>query len=120
MANDPMTVDSSESITIRDGLVLWRITVSGPADYDATNGALFDVSDYVSKIWQCDFGGATALADNGIIPRYINDDFDDADGGAVAFHWSADGTDGDVFIEVADTTSLSTYQWQVTLLGAPA
>jgi hypothetical protein len=120
MADDPMTVDSSEKKPMRDGMVKWRLVVSGPADYNATVGAAFDLSSYVSKIWQCSFGGCTALADNGIIPRYINDDFDDADGGTVAFHWSADGTDGEVFVEVTDATNLSGYQWQVMVEGEPA
>jgi len=120
MADDAMTIDSTEKVPIRDGLVLWRLTCSGPADYDAATGSAFDLSSYVSKIWMCNFGGATAIADNGIIPRYINDDFDDADGGHAVFHWSADGTDGEVFVEVTDTTDLSGYQWQVTLLGHPA
>lgn len=118
MADDPITVDSSEKIVIRDGLVKWRLTCSGPADYDATNGSAFDVSSYVSKIWSLSFQSVTAKADALVDARYVNDDFDDADGGAVYFNWS--GVAGAVFANVDDTTNLSTYQWQVVIEGAPA
>ncbi|MHC5062110.1 MAG: hypothetical protein ACYTFK_13680 [Planctomycetota bacterium] len=118
MADDPITVDSSEKITIRDGLVKWRLTCSGPADYDATNGAAFDVSSYVTEIWDISFNSVTAKADALVLATYVNDDFDDADGGAVYFTWS--GTAGAVLANVDDTTNLSTYQWQVVVEGHPA
>jgi hypothetical protein len=118
LADDPITVDSAEKIVIRDGLVKWRLKVSGPADYDEINGSAFDVSSYVKKIWNLDFTGVTAKADALIIPRYVNDDLDDADGGAVYFTWG--GADGAVFKNVDDVTNLSGYQWQVVLEGEPA
>ena len=123
MADDPMTVDSSESINLRPGRVEWTLLVSGPEDYDATNGAAFDVSSYVNAIKSLDFGACTAKADALITPRYVNDDLTDADGGAVYFTWdtanSGDAENARAFSNVADTTDLSGYQWQVTLSGTP-
>ena len=121
MADDPMTVDSaSDPITIREGLSLFYLTVSGPADYNATVGSAFDISAYVSSVYMCTLGGCTAVADNAVVPRYLNTDFTAPAAGLVVFHWSADGTDGEVLKEVTNATNLSAYQWQVTLLGAPA
>lgn len=118
MADDPMTVVSAVPTVIRDGLVLWDILAAGPADYDVTNGSAFDVSAYVSAIKQLSFGAVTAKADALVVPRYVNDDLTDADGGAVYFTWS--GTAGAVLDNADDTTNFSGYQWQVTLMGAPA
>jgi hypothetical protein len=124
VADDPMTVDTSEKITLREGLAIWRLKCSGPADYDATNGSAFDVSSYVSKIWSCDFNAVTAKGDALAIATYVNDDFDDADGGAVYFTWdtanSGDAENARLLSNVADQTDLSGYQWLVTLIGAPA
>ena len=103
MANDPMTVDSiSASLTLREGVSLRYLTVSGPADYDKTagTGSLFDLSAYYDEIYYLVFGGCTAVADNAILPRYVNDDLTATDTGFVTFHWSADGTDGEPFVEV--------------------
>jgi hypothetical protein len=96
------------------------LVVSGPADYDATNGSAFDVSDYVSSIYSLDLQGVTAKADALINARYVNDDFTDADGGAVYFTWDSSTAADAVFENVTDTTNLSGYVWQVLLIGAPA
>lgn len=119
MADDPMTVDSATSFTLREGLKMTTLTVSGPADYDATNGAAFDVSDYCSSIYFIHFGAVTAKADALINARYVNDDLTDADGGAAYFTWDASTAADAVFENVTDQTNLSGYQWQVLLIGAP-
>ena len=121
MADDPMTVDSaSADITLVNGVGMKVLLVSGPADYNATVGAGFDISAYVSDIYQCTISSVTSVDNCGIQPRYLNTDFTAPAGGFVVFHWAADGTDGEVLEEVTDTTDLSEYQWQVTLIGAPA
>ena len=120
MANDPMTVNSAKEITIRDGVHMVSLLVSGPADYDAANGSALDVSAYVTTIDFISFGACTAAVDNLVVPRYVNDDLDDADGGAVFFTWQGDTAIDAVFENVADTTSLAAYQWQVLLVGTPA
>ena len=119
MADDPITVDSSESFNIRPGVVMWTLLCSGPADFDATNGAALDVSSYVTAIKFIDFGACTAAADNLVVPRYVNDDLTDADGGAVYFTWDSDSAADAVLENVADTTDLSGYQFQVLLIGTP-
>jgi len=121
MANDPMTVDSSEEITLRDGVHMVILVVSGPADYDATDGSLLDVSSYVSTIKHLSFGACTAKADALVLPRYVNSDFTSEATGAVYFTWEdADGSGARVLENVADQTNLSAYQWQVLLVGDPA
>ena len=120
MANDPITVDAATSFTLREGLCLHTLTCSGPADYDATNGSAFDVSDYVSSIYHISFTSVTAKADALLYATYVNDDFTDADGGAVYFTWDSSTAADAVFENVTDTTNLSGYQWQVLIIGAPA
>ena len=123
MADDPMTVDASTQTTIREGLVMWDFTLSGPEDYDSTNGSAFDLTDYVTSIKNVIFGSVTAAADCLVIPRYVNDDMDDPDGGAVYFTWnpacSGDAQNAAVLANVANATNLSGYQWSVTVFGTP-
>lgn len=119
MADDPMTVDAAEEITLREGLKVVFLTVSGPADYDATNGAALDVSSYVSSIKDISLNMVTAKADALLFARYVNDDITDSDGGAVFFTWDSSTAADAVFENVADTTDLSGYQFRVTLFGAP-
>lgn len=124
MADDPMTLASVTSTTIREGLVLVEGLASGPADYDATNGASMDVSSYVTAIkGGIDFTSVTAKADALVYPTYVNDDMTDADGGAVYFTWSpaktGDAENAEIFDNVADTTDLSDYQWTFSILGTP-
>jgi len=120
MANDPMTVVSAASFTLREGLSYHSLIVSGPADYDVTNGAAFDVSAYVSSIYSLIPASVTAKADALINIAYVNDDMTDADGGACYFTWDSSTASDGVFENVTDTTNLSGYVWQVTIIGAPA
>ena len=118
MADDPMTLSVSRQINLAPGLVEVVYLATGPADYDATNGAAMDVSAYFQTIDSVTFNAVTAKADALVIPRYVNDDFTDADGGAVYFTWDpADGGAAEVFANVDDTTNLSGYQWRVTVRG---
>jgi hypothetical protein len=124
MADDPITVVSTTNArTAALGVRRTTLLVAGPADYDATNGAAFDVSSYVTSIHSIEFTGVTAKADALVIPRYVNDDWTDADGGAVYFTWD-EANDGSTqaaraFANVADTTDLSGYQWQCVIEGSP-
>ena len=123
MANDPMTVDSSEEITLRDGVHMVILVVSGPADYDATLGANFDLSDYVSTVKYIKFGACTLKGDALVIPRYVSADLDDSEVGDVYFTWQkADSLEGSVMENVVTgvTAALEGYQWQVLLIGDPA
>lgn len=120
MADDPMTLSDVTSTTIREGLVMVNGFAAGPADYDATNGSAMDVSSYVTTIESgVILAGVTAKADALIYATYVNDDFDDADGGAVYFTWGT-AEDDEAFRNVSDTTDLSGYQWRFTLFGTPA
>ncbi|MCP4540164.1 MAG: hypothetical protein GY832_23750 [Chloroflexi bacterium] len=122
MADDPMTLSDVTSTTIREGLVLVCGLAAGPSDYDATNGAAMDVSSYVTTIESgIVFAGVTAKADALIYPTYVNDDYDDADGGAVYFTWD-DNADAaaSAFVNVDDTEDLDAYQWRWHCFGTPA
>jgi len=121
MADDPMTLTFVKQRNRGPGDVEVVYLAAGPADYDATNGAAMDVSTYFQTIDNLVFGPVTAKADALVYPKYVNDDFDDADGGAVYFTWDT-ANDGDAqnaraFSNVADTTDLSGYEWRVTVTG---
>jgi hypothetical protein len=118
MADDPITKSKVREYTSAPGQKTVIYLVTGPADYDATNGAAADFSGDFVKIDNVTFGGVTAKADALVIPRYVNDDYDDADGGAVYFTWS--GTAGAVLANVDDTTALTAYQWRCTVTGIQA
>jgi hypothetical protein len=124
MADDPMTVDAVVLERSADlGVRVTKLKVSGPADYDATNGSAFDISTYTSNVYDVQFGGVTAKADALVIPRYVNADWTDATAGLVYFTWD-EANDGATqaaraLANVADTTDLSGYQWYVTTEGAP-
>ena len=116
MANDPMTVTSSVGFNLAPGLRQVEFLVAGPADFDATNGAAFDLSSYFSSaIYNVSFGACDAKADVLTEARYVNDDMTDLDGGAVYFTW-ATGNAG-VGVATTDTTDLSGYVWKVTATG---
>lgn len=119
MADDPVTISDATTTTIREGLVKVSFLCAGPADYDSTNGAAMDLSTYVTTIEDGPFfGGVTAAADALVLPTYVNDDFDDADGGAAYFTWS--GTAGAALDNVDNATDLSGYVWRCTVFGTPA
>ena len=115
MADDPVTISGVKQTNMELGQKRITGLITGPADYDATNGAAMDVSAYVQSIDYLDFGLCTAKGDALVRPKYVNDDITDADGGAVYFTWS--GTDGAVMKNVDDTTDLSGYVWQFLLIG---
>lgn len=118
MADDPMTINSATQFTIREGLKFVFLKTTGPADYDATNGAAFDVSSYVSNIYGLVPCGVDAKADALVKFDYVNDDMTDADGGAVFI--SESGTADAVFDNADDTTNFSGYVVYWMLWGAPA
>lgn len=118
MADDPVTLSSVEEFNLDPGLKYVTGLCTGPADYDATNGAAMDVSSYLQTIHFISFGGVTAKADALVYPTYVNDDYTDADGGAVYFTWDpADGGAAEVFANVDDTTNLGGYQWRFYAMG---
>jgi len=113
-----MTISDVKTIISVDGSKIITGLATGPADYDATNGSAMDVSAYFQTIETINFhGGCTAKADPlQANPMYINDDFDDADGGAVYF--SEDNTGGPgVFANVTDADSLDEEQWRFFAIG---
>jgi hypothetical protein len=116
MADDPVTISGVTEFNLAPpGLKYVTGLITGPADYDATNGAAMDVSTYFQTVHDIQFGLVTAKADALVVPRYVNDDITDADGGAVYFTWS--GTAGAVLANVDDTTNLSGYQWRFVAFG---
>lgn len=109
------------TIPVRDGLVFCYGTFVPSDDYDNGTGDPCDVSDYVTAIYGgINIGGVEAIADAAVKFDYLNDDLTDADGGFMAAYWSADGTDGEVFIEVTDEEDLSGYTLYISFFGAPA
>jgi hypothetical protein len=120
MADDPMTIESSQAINVAPGLRTVQFVMSGPADYDSTNGSALDLSDYfTTQIWNVVFSAVDAAADALVIPTYVNDDMTDLDGGAVYFTWNpaAAASSAAVFANVDNTTNLSGYKWMVTVSG---
>jgi hypothetical protein len=118
MADDPMTLTFVKQTNLAPGLVRVVYLAAGPADYDATNGAAMDVSTYFQTIDNVTFGACTAKADALICtPKYVNDDFSDADGGAVYFTWDSATAAAAVLDNVTDTTDLSGYEWRVIVEG---
>lgn len=118
MADEPVTLSSVEEFNLQAGLKLVTGLITGGTDYDADPGQLCDFSDYVQAIKAGPFlGGATAAADALVYPTYINDDYTDADGGAIVYTWDSDSAADAVFENVADTTNMSGYQWRFMLIG---
>lgn len=117
MADEPVTLSDVEEFNIAPGLKIVTGLMTAGTDYDADPGQLCDFSTYVQTIKAGPFfGGVTAQADALITPMYVNDDFDDADGGAVTYTWGT-AEDDETFRNVADTTDLSGYQWRFFLIG---
>lgn len=121
MADDPVTFASVEHFNIMPGLKLVTGLMTGGDDYDADPGQLADVSSYVQTIKSFSFDAVTAAADALVYPTYVNDDFTDADGGAVVYTWDT-ANDGDAqnaraFSNVADTTDMTGYQWRFIIIG---
>jgi hypothetical protein len=118
MADEPMTLSSVVEFNVMPGLKIVTGLATGGTDYDADPGQLLDLSSYFQVIYNMQFGGATAAADALVYPTYINDDFTDADGGAVVYTWDpADGSAAEVFANVDDTTNMSGYVWRFTAIG---
>lgn len=118
MADEPVTIAVNETYNLGLGLKIIVGTITGGTDYDADPGQLCDFSTYVQTIEAGPFfGGVTAAADALVYPTYVNDDFDDADGGAVVYTWDSDSAADAVFENVADTTDMSGYVWNFALLG---
>ena len=118
MADDPMTVTSATGINLAPGMRAVEFKLTGPADYDATNGAAFDLSSYfTTKIYSVSWGAVDAKADALVKPDYVNDDMTDLDGGAVYFTWTNAGTSAAVFGNVTDQTNLSGYVFYCTATG---
>jgi hypothetical protein len=122
MADDPVTFSGVEEFNLQAGLKMVTGLMTGGDDYDADPGQLADFSTYVQTIKAGPFfGGVTAAADALVYPTYVNDDYTDADGGAVVYTWDT-ANDGDAqnaraFSNVADTTDMSGYQWRFCLIG---
>ena len=117
MADEPVTLSSVEEFNVLPGLKLVFGTCTGGTDYDADPGQLMDVSTYVQTIKFLSFGAVTAAADALVYPTYVNDDFTDADGGAVVYTWDSDSAADAVFENVTDTTDMSGYVWLFFLAG---
>ena len=119
MADDPVTITADTEFTLANGVRMIEGTITGPADYDATNGAAADFSDYFDdKIYSVCIGGVDAKADALVLCTYVNDDYEDTDGGACYFTWEdADGSNARVLENVADTTDLSGYVWKYVAFG---
>jgi hypothetical protein len=117
MADEPMTLSSVVEFNVMPGLKIVTGLATGGTDYDADPGQLLDLSSYFQVIYNMQFGGATAAADALVYPTYINDDFTDADGGAVVYTWDSDSAADAVFENVADTTDMSGYVWRFTAIG---
>lgn len=117
MADDPVTLTLVRQKNLGAGNVECVFLLTGGADYDADPGQLCDLSTYFQTLDNVVFGGATAAADALVYPTYINDDYDDADGGAVVYTWDSDSAADAVFENVADTTTMAGYQWRVTVTG---
>lgn len=117
MADDPVTLSIEHRFTLANGCRMIVGTCTGPADYDATNGAACDLSDeFESDLYAVDFPGVDAKADCLVYPTYVNDDYTDLDGGAVYFTWGT-AEDDEPFRNVADTTDLSGYVWRFIAYG---
>lgn len=120
MANDPITVTSSNGTNLGPGLRMVTFEIAGPADYDATNGSAFDLTSYLkNRIDNVTISAVDAKADALVIANYVNDDMTDLDGGAVFFSWNpaAAVSSAAPFANVADTTDLSGYVFFVTVVG---
>ena len=118
MADEPIVLSSVEEFPLRAGLKYITGLATGGTDYDADPGQLCDFSAYLQTIHTVVFGGCTAQADALAIPTYVNDDFTDADGGAVTWTWQdADGSGARVLENVADTTNMSGYQYRFHAYG---
>ena len=117
MADEPVTLSDVEEFNLAAGLKLVTGLCTGGTDFDADPGQLCDFSTYVQTIKAGPlFGGVTAIADSYTYPTYVNDDYDDADGGAVTYTWGT-AEDDELFRPVADTTNMSGYQWRFMLIG---
>jgi hypothetical protein len=118
MADEPVTLSDVEEFNLAPGLKIVTGLMTGGTDYDADPGQLCDFSAYVQTIKAGPFfGGVTAAADALVYPTYVNDDYTDADGGAVVYTWDSDSAADAVFENVADTTDMSGYQWRFALIG---
>jgi hypothetical protein len=123
MADDPISTSEITQINVAPGLSYVCLECTGPADYDATNGAALDLSSWFgTKIYSVScMSGVDAKADALLKVDYVNDSYTDTDGGAVYFSSTLDGTSGEGedpgFSNVADTTDLSGVVFRVVAFG---
>jgi len=118
MADDPVAVTVAEEINLQAGLKFISGTFVGPSDYDSTNGAVMDLSDYLQTIkGGVSINGCSAISDTLIKADYMSQDLTNAATGVVVFCWSADGTDGEPFITVTNATDLDAYVWHFSAFG---
>jgi len=123
MANDPMTLSSVVSVTVRDGLAFVSGLATGPNDYDKGTGAVMDISAYLSTCpGGVHFGGCTAVTDALVYPTWIDADATGVSTGVVVFTWDLAIAADAVFAEVKDGTdaNLDNYVWHWSAWGEPA
>ena len=125
MADEAHTLGTLTQVTIGVGHAKWFGPVTGTEDYDATShGNALDLTAYCKTL-----RGKPILTPNndttaGVIATYVADAAALATVAAttlVRVDWSADGTDGEAFKEMTDTTDLSSdYEWTIEFEGEPA
>jgi len=120
MADDPITVSAATEVNVRPGLKFIALTCAGPADYDATGGALLDLSDYFNTtIYTVDCNSVDAEGDDLWKVTYANTDYTDLDGGYVHFAGTQHGTsgEGESLIDSADAGNLSGIVFKICAWG---
>ena len=124
MADDPVAIVATPTTTnIRPGLILVRGQITGPADYDNSGGAAFDLSSYLTTVKGVKITGTDAQADAGVLATYLNAG-STAAGGFVTFGRDAGSDNGGaknarVIANVADTTNLSGLTFWFEAVGTP-
>lgn len=118
MADDPMTVAVTATVNMGQGLSLIYGKLTGPTDYDASGGALCDLSSYLTTVYSANFGGVDTQADALVYPSFLN-------AGVTAallyctFTWDSSTASDGVFENVSDQQNLSGYVWYFCAIGTP-
>jgi hypothetical protein len=123
MANEPVTLSGVTSDNVAPGWVCVRGTLTGPALYDATNGAAFDLSSYLTTIYGgVAITGTDTQADAGYAPMYFNA-ASTASTGKLAFAWdtanSGDAEDARAFTTATEDTVMNTLVFTFEAWGTP-